>query len=80
MNYIHRLSIFSTPIMTKKTKIYKEERTMMNLYKAAAEWAMYNWENFRVFYIMLGVSGALMGAIVWELVRTIFERFEKEES
>lgn len=54
---------------------------MMNLYKEATEWAMYNWENFRVFYIMLSASGIFAGILIWEFIRSIiFDRFEKEES
>lgn len=47
---------------------------MMDFYRAASEWAMYNWENFRVFYIMLTIGGALGGMLIWEFIRTMITK------
>lgn len=51
---------------------------MMNLYKEAAEWAMYNFENFKVFYIMLAASGACIGFMASEFIRTIMDKVKGE--
>lgn len=50
---------------------------MMDFYRNMTEWAMYNWENFRVFYLILGCSGIFLGMMIWEFIHTIMDEVHK---
>ena len=45
---------------------------MMELWKEAADWAVYNWENFRGFYIMLCASGVFLGIMLMVFIYSLF--------